>query len=225
MEETQSKPPMITLPSRSDCSYDHTVPIPEKKEAEIWQEFKAGSEVALVYIYKKFYHSLYHYASQFTKDREIISDSIHDLFIELMQKRERLADVSSIKFYLFRSVKISIIQKLKHYQRMQAKESAENYAGYDFKLNLSTEQLMIERAMTKENMARVNAALKKLSKKQREIIYCYYLEGLTIPEIAELMSFTNEKSAQNLLYKSLKSLRDMLLIMSTIAWTGNLFEN
>ena len=186
----------------------------QKSEKEIWAEFKSGSEAALVYIYKRFYKVLYNYASQFTQNRELIKDAIHDLFIELMRKRKKLSDTTSIKYYLFKSIKVNLIGKLKRNKKIDLKENLLD--GFDFGLSFSIEQVMIDRQIDEEKKLRIDLALKTLTSKQREIIYYYYFESMGLKEISGLMGFTNQKSAQNLLYKSIKTLRCKSLVISTL---------
>ena len=181
----------------------------QKSELEIWKEFKSGSEIALIAIYKHYYKSLYNYTSQFTTDRDLIKDAIHDLFIELIQKRTKLSDTTSIKYYLFKSIKTNIIGKLKKKNLINLKANLLN--GYDFELCFSAEQLMINNQLNTDNKIKISESLKLLTKKQKEIIYYYYFEGLNLNEISGLMDFTNPKSAQNLLYKSVKALKKKLL--------------
>ncbi|UZR97786.1 RNA polymerase sigma factor [Chondrinema litorale] len=194
---------LSTHASQSISSY-----FEEKNEMEIWKEFKFGSEVALIAIYKHFYKSLYNYASQFTRDKELIKDAIQDLFIELIQKRKKLSDTSSIKYYLFKSVKTNITAKLKRKGRINLIDNLLN--GYDFELSFSTEQHLINHQLTEDNKVKISQSLKMLTRKQKEIIYYFYFEGLNLKEISGLMDFTNQKSAQNLLYKSVKALRNKI---------------
>ncbi len=207
---TNSYDEVLTL---SDTKSIHAISN-SKEDKEIWRQFKAGSEPALVHIYNCYYKSLYNYASQFTKDRNLIKDTIHDLFIELIQKRDKLSETTSIKFYLFRSIKNNLVAKIRRNSKMNLQSNLLD--GYDFSLSYSIEQIIINQQIDKENQVRINKALKVLTRKQREIIYYYFFEGLKMEEIADLMDFTNQKSAQNLLYKSIKSLKSKLLILSTI---------
>ncbi|BDD09630.1 DNA-directed RNA polymerase sigma-70 factor [Fulvitalea axinellae] len=212
MKNYRAKKPLSVV--YDDAEQDSLPPAEIKNDSEVWREFKSGSEIALVYIYKHFYGTVYQYASQFTRDRELIGDCIHDMFMELMQKRKKLSDISSIKFYLFKSIRNTIYRK---YRKLNREHTEDDFStGYEFEFCLSAEQVMIERAITEEKKRKVEKALKKLTRKQREIVYYYYLEGMTIREISELMGFTNDKSAQNLLYKSIKSIKDIVLVFNTI---------
>ncbi|WP_157637872.1 RNA polymerase sigma factor [Flexithrix dorotheae] len=189
----------------------------QKSELQIWKEFKNGSEVALINIYKFYYKTLYNYASQFTFDKNLIHDVIQDLFIELIKKRQKLSDTTSIKFYLFRSVKTRLIGKLRKNKKIDYKENILDC--YDFAISFSTESILINQQIKEEQKKRLNAALQKLTSKQREIIYYYYFENLNLAEISVLMNFSNPKSAQNLLYKSIHHLKGIVLISYIIILT------
>ena len=177
-----------------------------KTDLEIWRAFKADSEVAFAHIYKEYFHTLYRYGSQFTRDRNLIKDAIQDLFMELLKKRKKLSDTTSIRYYLFKSLKINMISKLKN----RRNAFSEEMTGFEFGLTLSAEDKIINSQLDQEKKERLHIALKKLKKSQREVIYYYYFENLELPQIAALLGFSNPKSAQNLLYRSLTRLKESL---------------
>ena len=49
----------------------------------IWNRFLAGDNEAFSEVYQKYVQSLFLYGLQFTSDRELVKDSIHDLFVKL----------------------------------------------------------------------------------------------------------------------------------------------
>ena len=107
-----------------------------QSDQEIWKAFKEGNEVAFAHIYNLYFSVLYRYGSQFSRDRNFIKDAIQDLFMELLRKRTRLSDTNSIKYYLFKSLKITIINKLKR-QRIDYHQQVD---GFNFGISLSVEE-------------------------------------------------------------------------------------
>lgn len=183
-----------------------------KTDLEIWRAFKAGDEIAFIHIYNQYFNTLFRYASQFSRDRNFIKDAIQDLFFELIRKRSKLSDTKSIKFYLLKSIKVNIISQLKR----KKIDYHDSISGFQFGLTLSVEDKIISLQLDEEKKLRINHALNKLKTKQREIIYYYYFEDLELSEIAALMHFNNPKSAQNLLYRALNSLKSYLLTVELI---------
>ena len=73
--------------------------------AGIWDNFRNGQENAFVLIYNQFIDTLYNYGERLTDDRELIKDSVQDLFVDLWKNKEKLPQVTSVKYYLFKAYK------------------------------------------------------------------------------------------------------------------------
>lgn len=74
---------------------------------------------------------LYRYGFQYTKDKALIKDAIQDLFVELRQKRKRLSHTTSIKLYLYKSIRRKILgHKEKAINKMMSNQTLD---GYDLK--------------------------------------------------------------------------------------------
>ncbi|MGF1637623.1 MAG: RNA polymerase sigma factor [Cyclobacteriaceae bacterium] len=175
-------------------------------DEQIWKNFKLGDESAFTYIYYQYFAVLCRYGSQFLGAHSQVKDHIHDLFIELSDRRARLSDTTSIKFYLMRSLKNRILADKKRSNKLASEEDQEK--GFSFEISFSIEHTIIDKQATEERNQKLNKAIKTLTKRQRELIFYYYFEELKIEEIMVLMDFSNEKSLQNLLYKSIHTLRN-----------------
>ena len=176
-----------------------------KSDLEIWQDFKQGNESAFTHIYAQYFKKLFIFSSQFMKDKELIKDCIQDLFIDLRRNRKNLSDTTSIKLYLFKSIKRKVILYKK--RLLANSNNIQRYCGNDFKVVLSAEHLMIDRQLEEQKLSRLNTALKKLTKRQGEVIYYYFYENMDYSQVMEMMDLKNVKSARNLVYKALKVLK------------------
>lgn len=187
-------------------------PTPETREPEndlsLWNRFQEGDEEAFVQIYEENFAPLFRYGSQFTLDRELIKDTIQDLFVDIRNRRSSLS-ISKIKPYLFISFKRRLIQDLKKHDRLSY--TSENLEGYNFDVQISTERKMILDHEKMMDRARLKTSISNLTDRQREVIYYYYFENLSYNDIKQIMSFDDVKSVRNLLYKALKALRLRLL--------------
>lgn len=200
-------------PIARNTSDDHRIhPVPEpasSSDLDLWRAFKSGDRGAFVTIYNVYFDKLYGYGHQFTADTDLIKDCIQDLFIDLDRTRARLSDTHSIQFYLFKSLKRSIIRKIKVDKRDNLRNT-EAELGKEFHVELSVEQKMINHRISEEQKVRLNHALHELTGRQREIIYYFYYESFSMEQIRELMDFQSVKAAQNLLYRAIKVLRAIL---------------
>lgn len=195
-------------------SNDHEKLYLGKKDDELWSLFKNGNEIAFVHIYKTHFYALFRYGSQFTSNRECIKDAIHDLFLELRIKRNKLSSTDNIRFYLLKSLKIRLISLLKKEAKFVAEKS--DLKGMDFEFSMPVEQLLINSQIDKERREKLNAAILELTNRQREIIFYFYYEGLSLDKIKELMHFDSKKATQNLLYKALSILRSRLSVFEIL---------
>lgn len=178
----------------------------------IWDRFRSGEESVFTYIYYKHFALLCRYGSQFTASKDLVKDHIHDLFIELSDRRAKLSATTSIKFYLMKCLKNRMVAARKKRKIFLS----EDPGGFDFDISFSIEHTMIQEQGVEERNRRLNKAIRKLSKRQREVVYYFYFEELTLEEIMELMDCGNSKSIQNLLYRAIHHLKEYISINVTI---------
>lgn len=187
------------------------------KESKIkWSEFISGDNDAYVWIYNTYIQILYSYGLRFTTDSEIIKDCIQDVFVGLYKNRHKLTVPDNIKVYLFISLKNSLIRAL--------------YKEYRFDNDIEMVQFVLEPTVEDQYIAKedydneqrqLQDLLSLLSPRQKEIIYYRYIQELSFDEICVLMNL-NYQSAQNLIQRSLKKIREsykpitVLLLLSII---------
>jgi RNA polymerase sigma factor (sigma-70 family) len=173
-------------------------------ESEVWNSFRKGSDAAFASIYRQHVKVLFAYGIKIVKDRAVVEDCIHDLFIELWDRKVFLSSTDSIKLYLFKGLKRKILKVIEKNNRYCAKE--ELTEEYNFTIEFSHEATLIEHQLTLEQEARLKQAIDKLSKHQREIIFLRFYAALSYEEIASLMCI-NYQSVKNLVFRSMKTLR------------------
>ncbi|MEO6686432.1 MAG: sigma factor, partial [Dyadobacter sp.] len=69
----------------------------------LWNTFREGNRDAFARIYTIYIHDLLSYGYRISSNRQLIKDSIQDLFLHLWLHRENISETDSIKYYLFRS--------------------------------------------------------------------------------------------------------------------------
>ncbi len=180
-----------------------TVP---KEDVVLWDSFRDGNESAFIRIYETYFEMLFAYGWRICKKEELVKDAIQDMFIELRKHRSNLSPTDSIKFYLFKCLKRTIIKEEgKWYSNL---EDIDNSYFFDF--TFSHEKLLIDRQINEEIKEKLNKAIALLSPRKREVIYYFFYEGLNYQQIQEIMKLDNIKSARNLIYKALGFLRQVM---------------
>jgi RNA polymerase sigma factor (sigma-70 family) len=181
---------------------DWKVSKPRHAEAELWQAMKAGNKNAYMFIYQKFFSTLYHYGYKICNDKEIVRDCIQDLFIDLWKQRKQLADTDSITYYLFAALKRRILRELHASQKLDHNPSSQLLHIAD----INAEDRIIIEEVSQAQKQKIGEAMKKLSKRQQEVIRLRFYQNAGHEEIARRLSIKVE-SAYNLVSKALSVLR------------------
>lgn len=177
-------------------------------DSEIWEKVISGDKKALEMLYFRHYDDLYKYALKMCGNPELTEDSIHDLFLKIWKRRKKLSEVSGVKTYLCKSLRNSIISKLrKTNRRIKILNRSKDEVKPKVKLNV--EELIIEHEVNRQTMKKLSEAIDKLTPSQREVLYLKFYHGMNYDEIEEIMSI-NYQVARNYMYKALKLLRNIL---------------
>ena len=179
-----------------------------RSDLEIWCAFKAGDDQAFEYIYHLHSLELFSYGCHIVKDRQLVEDCLHDLFVYLFQHRTTLGDTNAIKYYLFKSLRRRIIEALEK-QRKTFIQNDELVRDDVEAFSYPQEVKMIEEESNAHRSKYLIAAVNTLPKRQQEAIYLLYFNDLNYPEIAEIMSL-NVRTVYNQVHTGVQTLRKQL---------------
>ncbi len=163
-------------------------------------------------IYNMYAQDLFRFGSQFTHDRELVIDSIHDVFFSLLKKQRKMEKIDSIKSYLFSSVYRTIIYHVKRNGQVRPEENLVN----EFSIEFSVQSKLISDEAHKQKMTDIKGAMDKLSSKQRQVILHYYYDGFLHEEIAAIMGLKNAHTVSKLLSRAIKSIRENLVLLTLL---------
>jgi RNA polymerase sigma-70 factor, ECF subfamily len=165
------------------------------------------NKVIFDFIFHYYYSGLCAYCERITGSQQVAEDIVQELFVTLWIKCEQIQITSSLKNYLFTSVKNRSLDYLKLEQRKSHK--LEHIAKkQELSENLSS--LWFAEA---ELQAVVEKSLEKLPPRCREIFELSRFEGLKNQEIADKLSLskrTVELQVSNALKQLRTDLKDYL---------------
>jgi RNA polymerase sigma factor (sigma-70 family) len=174
------------------------------RDKAIWASFRSGNKNAFTFIFNTYVKVLYAYGEKITSDKALVQDCIQDLFIDLWRKRDTLGETDSIRFYLFKSLRRSIVRKLSRNSKfIQASAINDDFV---FAIEFSHEHTLIREQLTEDQSKLLSAALNKLTGRQREAIYLKFYQKLSSQEIADTLQI-DINSLYNLISKSIEILR------------------
>ncbi|MDF9799902.1 RNA polymerase sigma factor (sigma-70 family) [Catalinimonas alkaloidigena] len=171
----------------------------------LWEAFCKGSKQAYFQIYQEYVDELYNYGYKIHADRELVKDCLHDLFVNLWEKRIHLAKVQSIQFYLYASLRRKMLRTLK-------KRNLESFCDESMFELFSTgshESVLIFQQERSQKSSLLKSAIKQLSARQREVVFLKYYDNFSYEEISGIMGISVE-SLYKLMTKALKSLKLLL---------------
>ena len=173
-------------------------------DAVLWDDFLLGRKDAYAYLYDKYAGSLYNYGYKIAQSRELAEDCLQDLFLTLLETRERLSRIDSIKFYLVRSLRREIVRRLTNEQRFDHDTNS-----LEFSVDFQYQPTWIDRQISDEQSALLLRELNSLPPRQKEALFLKYFDELSYDEIAGVMGI-EQTSAYKLIYKAIASLQKRL---------------
>jgi RNA polymerase sigma factor (sigma-70 family) len=122
-----------------------------------------------------------------------------------MYEKEDISAIQNIKFYLLRAVKNRLLDEL---SRMQPEDIDE--ATFSYLQEASNEdQLMDTNETDLLKKKYIEKVFEKLTGRQKEAVYLYYIEELSYDEISQLLGM-NYQSVRNIVHRALMRLREKL---------------
>lgn len=161
---------------------------------------KTRNKVVFDFIFHYYYSGLCAFAEKITGSQETAEDIVQDLFVTLWIKNDQITISSSLKNYLFTSVKNRSLDILKH-EKTKAKKLKNMASPAELPENLST-LWFAESELNK----RVEKCLEKLPPRCREILVLSRLEGLKNQEIADKLGIS-KRTVELQISNALRSLR------------------
>lgn len=186
---------------------------------DCWQRFKKGDKNAFEKIYRMHAKALMSYGYRVTSNRTLIEDSIHDLFVELWQSRERLKETTNIKFYLLRALRYKIGDNV-NTREMVDLDDIETTIDYD--ISNSPENFLIGIEVQSQQMSHLKKSISQLPRRQQEAINLRFYNNFSNEEIAQIMRI-NYQSACKLIYAALRTLKLNLKVAASSFLTLFLF--
>jgi RNA polymerase sigma factor (sigma-70 family) len=186
---------LIILKSKCSLSND---------ENYLWKLLLEGNIGALEQVMKLYFSTLFTYGSKFSTDRELVKDSIQELFVVVWERRDHLSTTVNLKAYLFSSLRRLILKKRSSGSYAVLPFNEGDVSGFDFELSI--ENSLIELEQTKFKAQKIRQIITNLPNRQQEIIYLKFFQNLGRDEIAEILHI-HPQTVSNHLQVALKSMR------------------
>ncbi len=159
---------------------------------ELWAETEQN-ELAFKHLFEREFEKLFAYGIKIQQNKSDVKDAIQDVFTDLWTKRKDRLDIKNIHAYLLKSVRYKLIKKANNVKVIDIDRYAAEFS------TSSREQPIDEKAALQQ-------ILISMPKRQREVLHLKFYQGLTNPEIGELLNM-NAQSVANSLQRAYQSFR------------------
>lgn len=186
--------------------------VKEYSDVKLWKHFIAGDDSASAEMYHRFYPLLYSYGIRMTRDRDLVLDTIQNLFVKLILNCANLNQTDNVKTYLLCAFRHKLLDSLQAlHLTVSIDEQVDLFSMNEDVLNT----LFMKDDNDVKNERRLAQAMACLTSHQREVIYLYYIKGLSHQEIARVLNM-NIQSSKNLLSRTLTYLRRFFFSAYTV---------
>lgn len=203
---------------------DSLVDYHQASDTQIWDDFLLGSKNAYSFMYEKYARVLYNYGYKIAQDRQLTEDCLQDLFLTILETRERLGHTDSIKFYLMRALRRDIVRELTGKHR----QAGPGLAGHrplddkdvDFRVEFQYEPTWLDSQISRERSEMILRELNQLPARQKEALFLKFFDNLSYEEIAGIMGIETT-SAYKVIYKAIAALQkrmpvDLLAVLFAV---------
>ena len=178
--------------------YEHNAGSDDNAALAQWSLLQKQDSVAFECIYKTYARLLHNYGYRLVADKELVKDTVQDLFVQLWNNASKLPAVTSVKAYLIVALRRELLRRITRQRQFVHQETELSEE--------SAEEQLIEEQTGEMISDGLSKFIQKLPTRQREIIFLKYYSGLSTEEIASAMDLTSG-SVYKLVYKALDSLK------------------
>ena len=171
----------------------------------IWDKMLTGDRDALGKLMYSYFRPLANYGLRFTTDKEVIKDSIQELFIVVWERRSHLAVAVNVKSYLFSSFRRLLLRTLKKMHKTATLTLDSSYLE-NFALILGVDDKIIQTEHAIKLSKHFNILISRLPERQKEVVYLKFFESLSREEISHILEIAPQ-TVSNILQIALGKLR------------------
>ncbi|MFN8581101.1 MAG: RNA polymerase sigma-70 factor [Gemmatimonadaceae bacterium] len=175
-----------------------------ESDAALVRRIRSGDERALESVFRAHYAGMAAFVQRYVLAPDVAEELVQDIFLKLWSRREQLADIESLKTYLYRAVRNQALNWLRR-RKLERKWEEEHGTDTDPVAPVAAD----DDASEQEIAAAVREAVDRLPPRCREIFLMSRDGGLTYNEIAQSLDIS-VKTVETQMGRALKALRTSL---------------
>ena len=171
------------------------------QDIALQQRLSRGDETAFQETFELYFRVLVLFATKFSLEKEIAEDLVQDVFVKLYEQKDRLQFHSSLKAFIYQSVRNKCIDLIRS-TKTRERHHVEIKAGAEIE-GLNSEELM----MQSELEEKIYLSISQLPDQCQLIFKMNRFEGKKNQEIADELNIS-KRTVETQISKALKILRE-----------------
>ncbi|BBF44038.1 RNA polymerase sigma factor RpoE [Lachnospiraceae bacterium KM106-2] len=158
---------------------------------EAVESVRQGKEEGMSWLYQETYQKSYYVALKYMKQEEAALDVLQDSYIKAFRSIDQLKVAEKFPSWLARIVACTALDELKRKKPVLFTQFDHEEEGTSFELEIEDDRIDTQPELAydkKEVSEMVNEMVESLSDEQRMCIMMYYLEQMSVNEIAEALN-------------------------------------
>lgn len=164
--------------------------ITEILKSSLIESLKAGDEAGFEEVYESYKHRIFKMAYRFSPDPFFADDVLQETMYRIYRGVGKLKGFSTISTWIYRIAYNACLDLLR-------KNKSSRY------VNIEDARMISDEGKDHIESARLHRILDSLKKKERDILIFFYIDDLSIKELAEILKIS-ESNAKVLLYRARK---------------------
>jgi RNA polymerase sigma factor (sigma-70 family) len=174
---------------------------------ENWDKFILDGDLnALSLIYFHFYDRLYSYGLKHSSSKQLVEDTIQNVFLNLIKYRNTIRQVRSLAGYLTSSFRHQLFLDMKSQKRIIL---TDQFPEGHFDYYRNSDQVQSEGRNLEAIHATIRECVSHLTRKQQEIIYLRFELGISYDEISSMLNISVDSSYKSV-YRSVQAIRSQV---------------
>ncbi len=178
-------------------------------ETIILQKLKEGDCFTFEHLFKTYHPRLFSFARKILKDDSLAQEAVHDVFMRLWNRKEKIVLRSSLNAYLVASTRNQCINLLRIKKNNPEFLTEADMQIVELEMEYYQDQAILDKLISEDLRERIFEIVHTLSDQQQKVFKMSRFEGLSSKEISKRLNLS-PRTVETHLYLALKSIREKL---------------
>ncbi|MBC3789206.1 RNA polymerase sigma factor [Spirosoma utsteinense] len=126
---------------------DINKPLTPSEHVHLWDSFRNGDQSSFAALYDLFAADLYRYGYNLVRNKPLVEDCLHELYLHLHESRARLGATDNIRFYLYRALRRRLLDTVGRLNKLDSDDYL--FDGAEFQIQ-PYEQTLVEEQLVEQ---------------------------------------------------------------------------